>query len=81
MAIFRLTTCYAAAMNRVAELRRERGLTQEELAYRTRVSLRTVAGWEKGRSTPHKRNGRNLAKALGVDLDALRFGIDHNPDG
>ena len=68
-------------MNRIAELRRERGLTQEELAYRARVSLRTVGGWEKGRSTPHKRNARRLAKALGVDLDALQLGADHEGDG
>jgi transcriptional regulator with XRE-family HTH domain len=58
-------------MATVAELRRARGLTQEELAYRARVSLRTVAGWESGQVTPRKRNARALAKALGVDVDAL----------
>jgi transcriptional regulator with XRE-family HTH domain len=58
-------------MTRVAEFRRARGLTQEELAYRARVSLRTVAGWESGQVRPHKRNARALAKALGVGLDAL----------
>ena len=68
-------------MNRVAELRRERGLTQEELAYRARVSLRTITGWEKGQRTPHKGNARRLAKALGVELDALPFGADQGADG
>jgi transcriptional regulator with XRE-family HTH domain len=61
-------------MNRVAELRREQGLTQEEVAYRARVSLRSVTRWEKGTSAPHKRNARRLAKALGVDVDALHLG-------
>jgi transcriptional regulator with XRE-family HTH domain len=60
-------------MTRVAELRRARGLTQEELAYRARVSLRTVAGWESGQVRPRKRNARALAKALGVDIDDLLF--------
>jgi transcriptional regulator with XRE-family HTH domain len=58
-------------MTGVAELRRARGLTQEELAYRARVSLRTVAGWESGLVRPRKRNARALARALGIDLDDL----------
>jgi transcriptional regulator with XRE-family HTH domain len=58
-------------MSRVAELRRARGLTQEELAYRARVSLRTVAGWESGQVRPRRRNARALAKALGVPLDVV----------
>lgn len=67
-------------MNRVTELRRERGLTQEEVAYLARVSLRTMARWETGRSTPHQRNARRLAKALGVEVDALQLGADRGSD-
>ena len=67
-------------MNRVAELRRAMGLTQEELAYRARVSLRSVAAWENGEVIPRKRNARHLAKALRVDLDALQLGAADKPD-
>ncbi|MDB5068265.1 MAG: Helix-turn-helix domain [Chloroflexi bacterium] len=59
-------------MSRLSELRRERGLTQEEVARRVRVSTRAVAAWESGASTPRQRNARALAKALGVTLDALQ---------
>jgi transcriptional regulator with XRE-family HTH domain len=60
-------------MSQLAELRRGRGLTQEEVARRVRVSTRTVAAWESGASTPRQRNARALAKALGVTLDALQL--------
>jgi transcriptional regulator with XRE-family HTH domain len=60
-------------MSQLAELRRERGLTQEEVARRVRVSTRTVAAWESGASTPRQRNARALAKALGVTLDVLHL--------
>ncbi|MGH7747254.1 MAG: helix-turn-helix transcriptional regulator [Candidatus Dormibacteria bacterium] len=58
-------------MSRISELRRERGLTQEEVARRVRVSTRTVAAWESGHATPRQRNARALAKALGVSIDVL----------
>lgn len=58
-------------MSRLSELRREQGLTQEEVAPRVRVSTRTVAAWESGACTPRHRNARALAKALRVTLDAL----------
>jgi transcriptional regulator with XRE-family HTH domain len=58
-------------MSRLSELRRERGLTQEEVARRARVSTRTVAAWESGASTPRQRNARALARALRVTVDAL----------
>lgn len=67
-------------MSRITELRRAVGLTQEELAYRARVSLRTVARWEIGRAHPRKRNARALAKALGVDIDALLLGPAEEAD-
>jgi transcriptional regulator with XRE-family HTH domain len=58
-------------MSRISDLRRERGLTQEEVARRVRVSTRTVAAWESGEANPRQRNARALAKALGVSLDSL----------
>ncbi len=58
-------------MSRISDLRRERGLTQEEVARRVRVSTRTVAAWESGEASPRQRNARALAKALGVSLNSL----------
>lgn len=58
-------------MRRIAELRRQRGLTQEELARRVRVSVRAVAAWESGEASPRHRNARALARALGVDVQQL----------
>ena len=36
----------------IRQLRREKGLTQEELAERFRVSVRTVSRWETGKNLP-----------------------------
>jgi transcriptional regulator with XRE-family HTH domain len=58
-------------MSRIGELRRQRGLTQEELARRVRVSTRAVAAWESGDASPRQRNARALARALGVSVDTL----------
>jgi transcriptional regulator with XRE-family HTH domain len=59
------------AMSRIGELRRQRGLTQEELARRVRVSVRAVAAWESGNAIPRHRNARALARALGVPVETL----------
>ena len=58
-------------MSRIGELRRQRGLTQEELARRVRVSVRAVAAWESGDAHPRQRNARALARALGVPVTDL----------
>jgi transcriptional regulator with XRE-family HTH domain len=65
-----------ARMSQLAELRRQRGLTQEEVARIVRVSTRTVAAWESGATTSRHRNARALANALGVTLDVLQL-TDH----
>lgn len=58
-------------MSRIGELRRQRGLTQEELARRVRVSVRAVAAWESGDASPRQRNARALARALGVPVESI----------
>jgi transcriptional regulator with XRE-family HTH domain len=57
----------------IAELRRQRGLTQDEVARRVRVSTRTVAAWESGTVLPHSRHVRALARALSVTPEALHL--------
>jgi transcriptional regulator with XRE-family HTH domain len=58
-------------MSKIGVLRRQRGLTQEELARRVRVSVRAVAAWESGDANPRQRNVRALARALGVPVTDL----------
>lgn len=50
----------------VARLRRERFLTQDELASKAGVSVDTLYRIEQGRTTSI-RNARKVAKALGVE--------------
>lgn len=68
-------------MNRISQVRGERGLTQEELARRVRVSTRTVAAWESGASSPRLRHARALARALRVPLDDLLGGSEQQHGG
>lgn len=56
---------------RVRDLRRERGMTQSDLADAIGVSRSAVAQWESGRAgqaTPHL---RRVADVLGVSVDHL----------
>lgn len=53
------------------QLRRERGLNQEQLAEQIGVSRQAVSKWETGEASPDLPNLLALADALGVSLDAL----------
>jgi transcriptional regulator with XRE-family HTH domain len=53
-------------------LREQAGITQEELADRSSLSIRTISDLERGRTTtPQRRSIALLAKALGVKGDSL----------
>lgn len=56
---------------RIYQLRRARGLSQEQLAERVGVSRQTVSKWETGLSTPELEKLRALCDCFGVTLDAL----------
>lgn len=56
---------------RLAELRREKGLSQEELAERLNVSRQAVSKWERGESSPDTDNLIALAQLYGISLDVL----------
>ena len=61
----------------VRELRRARGLSQEELAFRAGIHRNYLGGIERGERNPALDNISAIAKALGVDLsDLLRFEKD-----
>lgn len=58
----------------IAELRRERGMTQEALGERLGVSQRSVSRWETGRNMPDISLLTPLADTLGVSVTELLRG-------
>lgn len=58
---------------RLAELRREKGLTQQQLAERVGLHQTQIHRYESGSSEPSMDALRRLALALGVSTDALVF--------
>lgn len=61
---------------RIRELRKERGMTQKELAETVGVDQSAVAQWEAGKSGPHRNKLSKLAQALGCTVDDLLKGDD-----
>ena len=56
---------------KIQELRKQRGLTQEELAAQLYVSRTAVSKWESGRGYPNIDSLKVLAKFFSVSLDDL----------
>ena len=66
---------------RLAELRRDKGYSQEELAEKIGLSRQAVSKWERAESSPDTGNLIALAKLYGVTLDdLLRFDEDLEDD-
>ncbi len=61
---------------RLMMLRKEHGLSQEELAERIGVSRQAVSKWERAESSPDLDNMVLLAKLYNVSLDALLLSDD-----
>lgn len=55
----------------IKNLRKSRGMTQEELASRLHIVRQTVSKWEKGYSVPDAEMLRKLADALETDTSSL----------
>ncbi len=55
------------------ELRKQKGLSQEELAGKINVSRQTLSKWELGESTPDMEKLILLSDYFGVSLDELVF--------
>lgn len=56
---------------KIQTLRKQRGLTQEQLAQRLGVSRQAVSRWELDESLPETANLLPLGEVLGVSLDIL----------
>lgn len=66
---------------RIREVRRERGITQDELSERVGVSRSAVAQWETGRAGQVTGNLSRIADALEVTVEYLMFGQDKRSPG
>lgn len=60
--------------NRLYQLRKQKGLSQEELANRLNVSRQTVSKWEVGDSTPEMEKLVAISDLFDVSLDVLVMG-------
>ena len=60
--------------NRLYQLRKQKGFSQEELASRLNVSRQTVSKWEVGDSTPDMEKLIAMSDLFGVSLDNLVMG-------
>ncbi|MEG1017160.1 MAG: helix-turn-helix domain-containing protein [Oscillospiraceae bacterium] len=57
--------------NRLVQLRKERGFSQEELAEKLQISRQAVSKWERAEASPDTDNLIMLARLYGVSLDEL----------
>ena len=61
----------------IATLRKEKGLTQQELAEKLGVSRQTISKWETAETVPDIYEAKKLAKLYNLSLDELiEFNID-----
>lgn len=56
---------------KLIKLRRQSGLSQEELGYKLNVTRQTVSKWELGQTTPEMEKLVSLSKIYGITLDEL----------
>ena len=65
-------------MIRIRQLRKEKGITQKELADILKVSDSALSFWEQGKYEPDNKSLATLASYFGVTIDYL-LGRTHNP--
>lgn len=63
--------------NRFYQLRKQKGMSQEEVANRLNVSRQTVSKWELGDSTPDMERLAAISDLFEVSLDELVLGKTH----
>ena len=56
---------------KLLDLRKKKGWSQEELGYKLDVSRQTISKWEAGQTTPELEKLRNLAKIFEISVDEL----------
>jgi transcriptional regulator with XRE-family HTH domain len=58
-------------VNKLLELRKSNGFSQEELAEKLGVSRQTISKWELNESSPDLKQAKQLSKIFNVSLDEL----------
>lgn len=66
---------------KLLSLRKEKGLSQEELAEKLEISRQSVSKWERGEAYPDTNNLIKLAKIYDVSLDDLINDEEDEDDG
>ncbi|MCY9540452.1 helix-turn-helix transcriptional regulator [Paenibacillus alvei] len=61
---------------RIKKYRKEKKLTQKQLAEMINVSTQVISNWERDYSSPNSNDISNLSKALGCSSDMILFGYD-----
>ncbi|MCY7484284.1 helix-turn-helix domain-containing protein [Paenibacillus alvei] len=59
----------------LAEARKNKGLTQEELGNKLGYSKAAVSNWESGYSNPSLSDAFKISKILDTDINILFFGL------
>ena len=62
----------------IKNLRKSKGLSQEELAVKLNVVRQTVSKWENGTSDPNTSNLIALAKLYGISAEELLKSVEHS---
>lgn len=66
---------------RIARARDERGMTQEELAHASRITVKTLSRLENGHNEPRQTTVRRIAEALNVQPHDITGHIEPVPAG
>ena len=64
----------------IAKLRKEKNMTQEQLAEKMKVSINAVSKWERGLSFPDVSLYKKLCKELGINIEELINGEKNNSE-
>ena len=57
--------------NKIMNLRKKKGLSQEELAEEIGVTRQTISKWELGETSPDIKQAKELSRIFNVSLDEL----------
>lgn len=57
--------------NKILQLRKKNGLSQEQLGEVVDVTRQTISNWELGETTPNPEQLKRLSKAFNVSIDEI----------
>ena len=57
--------------NKIQELRKKKGISQEELAEKIGVARQTISKWELGETSPDLKQAKELSRIFKISLDEL----------